>query len=199
MKVLLDMVTVDLPLNSQIRMSKVLVEASTLTVSIHREKAPVRACGYINPKGFARGRRTIAGTLILTQFSVDVLFRFLQAVLPQDFSSDSTYVKVDQLPPFNATILFADEYGNASYRRLLGLEFVTDGTVYSIQDLLSEQTISTMASDFTPLLPVNHGVIFDPGITRGLSDCRFPERFRTWSRRPHAPSWSPCRSAAARK
>ena len=150
MRVLLEVVTADLPLNSQIRMSKVLVEASTLTVSIHREKAPVRACGYINPKGFARGRRTIAGTMILTQFSIDVLFRFLQAVLPQDFSSDSTYVKVDQLPPFNVTILFADEYGNASYRRLLGLEFVTDGTVYSIQDLLTEQTLSTMASDFTP-------------------------------------------------
>ena len=108
---------------------------------------------------------------------MDVLFRFLQAVLPQDFSSDTTYVKVDQLPPFNATILFSDEYGNASYRRLLGLEFVTDGTVYSIHDMLTEQTISTMASDFTPLLPVNHGVIFDPGITRGLSDCRLPEPF----------------------
>ena len=86
-------------------------------------------------------------------------------------------MKVDQLPPFNATILFADEYGNASYRCLLGLEFVTDGTVYSIQDLLSEQSISYMASDFTPLLPVNHGVIFDPGIIRGLSDWRFPEPF----------------------
>ncbi|TAM80265.1 MAG: hypothetical protein EPN47_16025 [Acidobacteria bacterium] len=140
---------------------------STLTVSIHRVKAPVRACGYINPKGFARGDRTIAGTLILTQFNVDALFRFLQAVLPHDFSKDTTYFKVDQLPPFNATILFSDEYGNASYRRLLGLEFVTDGTVYSIQDMLSEQTISYMASDFTPLLAVNHGMIFDPGIAEG--------------------------------
>ncbi len=99
-----------------------------MTVSIHRVKSPVRACGYIGPKGFARGARTIAGTLILTQFNVDALFRFLQAVLPHDFSKDTTYFKLDQLPPFNATILFSDEYGNASYRRLLGLEFVTDGT-----------------------------------------------------------------------
>ena len=70
----------------------------TLTVSVHREKAPARACGYINPKGFARGRRTIAGTLILTQFTVDVLFRFLQAVMPNDLSKDTTYVKPDQIP-----------------------------------------------------------------------------------------------------
>jgi len=142
--------------------SKALVECSTLTVSVHREKAPVRACGYINPKGYARGRRTIAGTMILTQFTVDVLFCFLQAVLPHDFSKDTTYFKPDQLPPFNATILFSDEYGHASYRRLLGLEFVTDGTVYSIQDMMTEQTVSYMASDFTPLMPVTHGMMFNP-------------------------------------
>ena len=49
-------------------MSKQLLECTTLTVSVHRVKSPVRACGYINPKGFARGGRTIAGTMILTQF-----------------------------------------------------------------------------------------------------------------------------------
>lgn len=138
-------------------MTQALVECSTLTVSVHREKAPVRACGHINPKGYARGRRTIAGTMILTRFTVDVLFRFLQAVLPQDFSKDTTHFKPDQLPPFNATILFSDEYGHASYLRLLGFGFVTDGTVYSIQDMTTEQTVSYMASDFTPLMPVTHG------------------------------------------
>src|SRR5208282_3948372 len=39
---------------------KQLIECTTFTISIHREKAAVRAAGYINPKGFARGRRTIA-------------------------------------------------------------------------------------------------------------------------------------------
>ena len=101
---------------------------------------------------------------------MDVLFRFLQAVLPNDLSKDTTYVKPDQIPPFNATILLADEYGHASYRRLLGVDFITDGTVYSIQDLLTEETISYMASDFTPLMPVTHGVLFNPAITGGLSD-----------------------------
>ena len=52
------------------------------------------------------------------------------------------------------TILFADEWGHASYQRLLGVEFVTDGTVYSIQDMLTEQTVSYLAADFTPLLPL---------------------------------------------
>jgi len=146
-------------------MSKQLLECTTLTVSVHRVKSPVRACGYINPKGFGRGGRTIAGTMILTRFTCDVLYRFLQAVLPSDLSKDTLYVKVDQLPPFNLTMLFADEYGNKSQRRILGMEFVTDGTVYSINDLLSEQTISFMAADFTPLLPLNETPVFNPEIS----------------------------------
>jgi hypothetical protein len=61
------------------RFSKQLMEVTTLTVSCHRVKTPAVACGYINPKGFARGRRTIAGTMVLTKFTTEVLMRFLQA------------------------------------------------------------------------------------------------------------------------
>lgn len=133
--------------------NKQLVECTTLTISIHREKSPVRACGYINPKGFARGRRTIAGTMILTPFTVDVLYRFLGGYTGTDMSKDSGYVKVDQLPPFDATLYFADEYGHISSRRLLGIDFLTDGVVYSVHDQITEQTVTYMAADFTPLLP----------------------------------------------
>lgn len=130
------------------------IELSTLSISIYRVKAPARACGYINPKGFARGTRTIAGTMVLTQFTVDVLYRFLYNVRQStDLSKDSQYRKPDQLPPFNLTIYFTDEFGNRSYRRLLGVDMANDGTVYSNKDFYSEQTISYMAADFTPLLP----------------------------------------------
>lgn len=145
---------------------KILVECTTFTVSIHREKAAVRAAGYINPKGFARGRRTIAGTLVLTQFTVDVLYEWLlgQQVLGHDVSKDTQYVKVDQLPPFNMTLLFGDEYGNVSYRRVLGVDFVTDGVVYSSNDMLSEQTVSYMASDFTPLININDSAQYQASV-----------------------------------
>jgi hypothetical protein len=144
--------------------TKQLVEATTFSISIHREKSAVRAAGYINPKGFARGRRTIAGTMVLTQFTVDILYSFLmsQQINAHDISVDTNYVKVDQLPPFNMTLLFADELGNASWRRVLGVDFVTDGVVYSSNDLLSEQTISYMASDFTPLMLLKDNSLFNP-------------------------------------
>lgn len=144
------------------RYYKQLLEATTISVSIHREVAPVRAGGYINPKGFALGKRTIAGSLIVTQFTADVLMSFLQGIMMNDTSKDSTFTKVDQLPPFNITMIFTNEYGYASQRTLLGVKFVTDGVVYSIQDMLVEQTISWMATDFTPLLPLNFNNLFQP-------------------------------------
>lgn len=141
---------------------KQLIESTTITVSVHREVAPVRAGGYINPKGFALGKRTIAGTLILTQFTVDALYNFLQSENVTDGSKDTAFTKIDQLPPFNITMLFTNEYGYASQRSLLGVKFVTDGTVYSIQDMMTEQTLSYMALDFTPLLPVSLSNLFNP-------------------------------------
>jgi hypothetical protein len=141
--------------DAKARFNKQLLECTTLSVSVHRSKAPVAAAGYINSKGFARGRRTIAGTMVMTQFTTDVFLRFLQDVLvKEDASKSDYYSKPDQIPPLNMTMFFSNEQGFASYRRVLGIEFVTDGVVYSSQDMLSEQTISYYAADITPLLPL---------------------------------------------
>ena len=141
---------------------KQLLEATTITVSVHREVAPVRAGGYINPKGFALGTRTIAGSLILTQFTADVMFNFLQSLNLTDGSKDTVFTKTDQLPPFNITMIFTNELGYASQRKLLGVKFVTDGVTYSIQDMLVEQMLSWMALDFTPLMPLTVDNLYTP-------------------------------------
>jgi hypothetical protein len=145
---------------SQTSTYKVVLECHTLSISSYRVKNPVRSLGYTNPKGFSRGPRTIAGTLVLTEMSVDVLLSFLQAVVINDTSKDSNITKSDQLPPFNFTLVFANEEGAASYRRLLGVEFLNDGVVYSVQDMLIERTISWMATDFTPLLPLDTSSLY---------------------------------------
>jgi hypothetical protein len=142
------------PISSNQRWAKQLIECTTLTVSVHRVKDPARACGYIGAKGYSRGGRTIAGTLVLTEFSKDVLFEFLAAFALRDKSKDTHYAKVDQLPPFNLSVLFSNEFGYVSYRRILGMDFVTDGTVYSINDAFSERTISYVAADYTSLMPL---------------------------------------------
>lgn len=140
-----------------------LLELQTLSISIFRVKTPVTACGYINNKGSARGRRTIAGTIVLTQFTVDVMYRFLYSGLQAtDLSKDSVYLKPDQLPPFDLTLYFCDEYGNESSRRLLGVDVGNDGVVYGQQDMFTEQTLSYIAADCTPLMPVHRSALMNP-------------------------------------
>ena len=148
------------------RVAKQLLETTTLSVSIHRSKSPVRAFGYANPKGFARGTRTIAGTLVMSKMTAEVLYRFLQAELMADLTQDTVYTKLDQIPPVDFTLLFRNEMGYVSTQKLLGVEFVTDGSVVSVQDALMEQQISWMAADFTPMVPLNFDTFF--GVSTSL-------------------------------
>ena len=43
-----------------------LINLQSITLSTFRNKSQVRALGQVNPRGFARGSRTIGGTMILT-------------------------------------------------------------------------------------------------------------------------------------
>jgi hypothetical protein len=150
----------------QQRLGKQLLEASAITISTHRAKTQVRPFGYINSKGIARGSRTIAGTLVLNRFTTEVLYRFLQPGLMADVSKDTVYNKLDQLPPFNFTLLFTNEMGYISTQSLYGVEFVTDGNVASVQDILLEQTLTYFATDMSPLVPLNFNTLFSPSTTQ---------------------------------
>jgi hypothetical protein len=81
-KVMLEMR--QLAANGAPRFNKQLLELTTLSVSVHRAKAQARAAGYINPRGIARGGRTIAGTMVMTKFAAEVLLRFLASGLIGD-------------------------------------------------------------------------------------------------------------------
>jgi hypothetical protein len=82
------------------------------------------------------------------------MLRFLQSIFMNEISRDTTYSKIDQMPPFNMTLIFTNEQGFASFRRLLGVVFVNNGTVYSIQDMFTERTMTYMALDYTELMPL---------------------------------------------
>ena len=81
-KVMLEMR--QLAANGAPRFNKQLLELTTLSVSVHRAKAQARAAGYINPRGIARGGRTVAGTMVMTKFAAEVLLRFLASGLISD-------------------------------------------------------------------------------------------------------------------
>jgi len=128
-------------------------ELQTISYSIHREKHPVRSLGRINPKGFTYGGRTIAGSLIFTVFDRHII---QNAVLNELLNSEyyaqhgdtrqlARIILADEMPPFNITISFVNEYGHSSRIAVYGITIVDEGQVMSIDDIITENTMSYMA------------------------------------------------------
>lgn len=135
--------------------TKVLAEVQTLSFSCFRDKQAVRRCGTVYPAGFTRGPREMAGSLIFTVFDKHVLYEFLDAD-PSDFDGVKyTSAVMDQIPPVDILISFANEYGSVSRMDIYGVEFLTEGQVMSIEDMLLEHTVSFVARDWDPMRAVS--------------------------------------------
>lgn len=136
--------------------TKVLAEVQTLSISTHRVKEPVRACGKVYPVGFCRGQREIAGSIIFTVFNEHVLYELLEAH-PSDFDSmNYSSSLLDQMPPMDITIAFANEYGHTSRMAIYGVEFINEGQTMSIEDIITENVVNYVARDFDPMRSVAH-------------------------------------------
>jgi hypothetical protein len=61
----------------------------------------------------------------------------------------------DQIPPFNVTITFANEYGQAAKRSVYGLEIINEGTGASMDDIMLEETMTFVARDVGPMVPTD--------------------------------------------
>jgi hypothetical protein len=133
--------------------TKVLAELQTLSVSTFREKTAVRACGTVGVKGYTRGTRTVAGSMIFTVFDRNVLFDLLETTAYDADDQFRASIK-DQLPPLDITISFANEYGALSRMGLYGVEFVSEGQTMSIEDIILEDVCQFVARDVDPLTPV---------------------------------------------
>jgi hypothetical protein len=136
--------------------TKELATIQTLSASTARDKRAVHACGSVYPKGFTRGPRSIAGSCIFTVFNEHVLYDFLEAHA-SDFDAHKglTSALLDQLPPVDFSIAFANEYGAISRMHIYGVEFVNEGQTLSIQDLLTENVVQYVARDIDPMRAVS--------------------------------------------
>jgi hypothetical protein len=132
-----------------------VVGMQSIGISTFRRKSQVRKLGAVNSAGFARGSRTVAGTFVITEFDRSPFFDVLVAPRLDVNIRDIGPVLPDQMRPFDIIMFFANELGNVSYRQLYGVEIVTDGTVYSVHDLYTENTFSYIARDVSPLVPLN--------------------------------------------
>lgn len=133
----------------------VLAELQTLSASTARDKAAVRACGTVYPKAFTRGPREIAGSMVFTVFHQHVLYDLLEAHASDFDGVNFTSVLMDQLPPFDILISFANEYGSVSRMGIYGVEFVNEGQVMSVEDMITENTVNYVARDIDPMRSVS--------------------------------------------
>ncbi len=137
--------------------TEVLGDVQTITYSTHREKFPVRTLGRASVKGYTRGPRTIGGTMIFTVFNKEVLSSMLVQNYQLDAADKDNYgawaaVLIDQIPPFDITISFVNEYGAISKLVLYGIELVNEGQTMSIDDLITENVVNFVARHIEPMV-----------------------------------------------
>lgn len=123
------------PDGSETTVPYVLGSLQTISISTYQDKVPVRAIGNMNAIDYTMGPRTIAGSLVFAVFDkhfADNIFN--------DLSKENTDILVDELPAFNVTITYANEYGSMSRMALYGVRIVEEGQVVSINDVYTENT-----------------------------------------------------------
>lgn len=162
---------------------KIIGELQAISYSVTREKAPVYVMGDANPKSFSRGKRGIAGSLVFTVFDRDALVVLKESddmkIVKAYANSINTHndpltmeqwnaaqenatnaydsvssVYADEIPPFDVTITFKNEYGHAAVMALYGVEILNEGMGMSIDDLTTEKACTFIARGIEHLKPV---------------------------------------------
>lgn len=125
---------------------------------------------------FIRVHNTISGSAVFTVFHQHVFAEFLEAssyrstgVGDWDRFTWTSYV-MDQIPPLDISIAFANEYGNISWMAILGVDFINEGMVMSIEDLFVESTAQYVARDYDPMRRVgNRSLTRNRGVGQELT------------------------------
>lgn len=141
-----DMVaTLLMPIDDNKNIAYAIGELQTISYSIHMDKGPVRNIGNINVKDYVQGPRTIAGSLVFTVFNKHFANKILKEygqVVNEGYS-----FLIDEIPPFDVIISFANEFGNRSKLVIYGIRLVNEGQVMSINDVYTENTYQYVATD----------------------------------------------------
>jgi len=142
--------------------SLVFGELQTISYSIHRENSPVRTIGHVSPRGFIKGGRTIAGSMIFTVFNEYAFYKINKYREMLNKQGNYFAPLADMLPPFDIVLTFMNEYGTASKMKIFGVTIVDEGQTVSIDDLITEQTYTYMARGIQPLITMHYD---DPSST----------------------------------
>lgn len=132
-----------------------LGELQTLSYSIHRENSPIRTLGHVNVRGFVKGGRTIAGSLIFTVFNEYAFYRIKQYRDLLARKNGFFAPLADMLPPFDIVVSFYNEYGQQSKMKIFGVTIIDEGQTVSVDDLITEQVYTYMARGIQPMVKLS--------------------------------------------
>jgi len=168
--------------------SKLVGSLLGITVGVTREKAPIYTSLGTNPRGFARGKRAISGSMQFAQFDrhamlygpfadmrgqtigtvagtpplggpavgTDTVLNYdLSDGTAASFGGGRTVTYADQLPPFDVVITFTNEAGAAAIFKVIGVEIVSEGYGFTLDDMMQEMACSYMAREVLPMAPVS--------------------------------------------
>lgn len=71
----------------------------------------------------------------------------------RDVVSKTPYY-ADQIPPFDITITFVNEYGQAAVRSIYGCELLNEGSGASMDDIVIEETMTYVARELGPMYKI---------------------------------------------
>lgn len=60
----------------------------------------------------------------------------------------------DQIPPFDITVTFVNEYGQAAVRSIYGVELLNEGSGASMDDIVVEETMTYVARELGPMYSI---------------------------------------------
>jgi hypothetical protein len=142
---------------------------ATVSVSMYEAKAPVRRLGHASPVGFTGNIRSIAGSLIFivkSEHPLGVVMRnFGQLhkhldddVTQKGFSlgestpNNTTVFNAGMIHPFDLMLMYKNEVdARGAGLRINNLEFISEGIVTSVNDIVSEVVLQFVATDIDQL------------------------------------------------
>lgn len=61
-------------------------------------------------------------------------------------------IYLDQMPPVDVTLTFANEYGNAAFMKIYDLEFISEASGVSVDTIVMEKEISWLGRKMSPIM-----------------------------------------------
>ena len=139
-----------------------LNSVQTITVSTFRDLIPGRVLGRASVNGYARGTRSVAGTLGMILAEQDAFTPFLPTIEADRILSahDERPFYLDRIPPFWIILTAASEligaadtanpYIHAGSMVLQGVRLFETGLTLSVQDIYTETMYQYVADDMQP-------------------------------------------------